>query len=234
MNLHLQHLRGQRDDLHESLLTQFAADRPEDAGPARVVVGLDDHRGVLVELDVAAVGTPALLDGTHHDGLDDVTAFDVAARNGVLDGGDDDVTDAGVPSPRTAEHPDAQDFLGTGVVGNLQPRFLLNHPDLLNWFTCARQELTTKTLTCAVFVTEEHAGPTSLHTPAEVCSRQPLESRGRPAHRKIPAVGSEWRWFVVGVARCDKQNYESAWRYHAAIYNTSAAASAISTQITTA
>src|SRR5262249_25121326 len=127
VDLHLQNLRGQRDDLHESLLTQFAADRAEDAGTTGVVVRLDDHRRVLVELDVAAIGEPALLDGADHDCLDAVTPLDVAAGNGVLDGGDDDVTDAGVTSRRAAEHPDAQDLLGAGVVGDLQPRFLLNH-----------------------------------------------------------------------------------------------------------
>src|SRR6185437_14110989 len=106
---------------------QFAADRPEDAGSARVVVGLDDHRGVLVELDVAAVGTPALLDRPHHDGFHDLPTLDVAAGNSLLDGGDDDVTDAGVASRRATQHPDAQDLPGAGVVGDLQPRFLLNH-----------------------------------------------------------------------------------------------------------
>src|SRR5262249_54018737 len=115
------------DDLHELLLAQFATDGTEDAGPTRVVVGLDDHRRVLVELDVAAVGTPALLDGADHDGFDDLAPFDVAAANGVLDGGDDDVTDARVASRRPAEHSDAQDLLGARVVGDLQPRFLLNH-----------------------------------------------------------------------------------------------------------
>jgi len=44
-------------------------------------------------------------------------------------------------------------------------------------------------LTCAVFVTEGHAGPAeklvACHAPAEVCPRQPLESRRRPAQSQI-------------------------------------------------
>src|SRR5205807_9246967 len=48
----LEHLRSQRDDLHESLLPQFARDRSEDAGPARVHLVVDQNRGVLVETDV--------------------------------------------------------------------------------------------------------------------------------------------------------------------------------------
>src|ERR1700727_1642004 len=88
VDLHLQHLRGKRDDLHEALLPKLTTDRPENTGSTRVVVGLDDHRGVLVELDVAAVGTAALLDGAHHNGLDHITALDVAAGYGVFDRGD--------------------------------------------------------------------------------------------------------------------------------------------------
>src|ERR1700727_2314284 len=127
VHLHLQHLRGQRDDLHEALFPQLAADRPEDAGSTRVVVGLDDDGRVLVEPDVAAVGAAALLDGANDDGLDDLTLLDVAAGDGVFDRRNHDVADAGIPPRRTAEHADAQDLLGAGVVGDLQPRFLLNH-----------------------------------------------------------------------------------------------------------
>ena len=50
-----EHLRRQRDDLHEPLVAQLAADRAEDAGAARVAVGLEDDGGVLVEADVRAV-----------------------------------------------------------------------------------------------------------------------------------------------------------------------------------
>src|ERR1700734_1639141 len=138
VHLHLQHLRGQRDDLHEALFPKFAADRPEDAGSTRVVVRLDDHGRVLVEPDVAAVGAAALLDGANDDGLDHLTPLDVATGDGVLDGRHNDVADAGVTPARAAEYTDAQDLLGTGVVGHLQPRFLLNHSISLTWFTYAR------------------------------------------------------------------------------------------------
>src|SRR5665647_3775678 len=54
----LQHLRGERDDLHELLLAQLTAHGPEDPGSARVAVGLEDDGGVLVKLDVRTVGAP--------------------------------------------------------------------------------------------------------------------------------------------------------------------------------
>ena len=64
-----QHLRGQRDDPHEPAFAQLAADGAEDAGPAGREIVLDQHGGVLVEADVAAVGAPLLLGGADDDAL---------------------------------------------------------------------------------------------------------------------------------------------------------------------
>src|SRR4051812_42513125 len=122
-----EHLRCQRDDLHEPLVAQLPAHGAEDARAARLSVLAQDHRGVLVELDVRAVGTPALLAGADHHGPDDVALLHVAAGDGVLDRADDDITDAGVATAGAAEHADAQDLLGTGVVGDLHSRLLLDH-----------------------------------------------------------------------------------------------------------
>lgn len=57
-------------------------------------------------------------------------------------------------------------------------------------------------LTCAVCSSPKGTrGQYRLHAPAEVCPRQPLESRGRPAQSQISAltqltipVGSVWGW----------------------------------------
>src|SRR5205823_14966463 len=83
--------------------------------------------GVLVELDVAAVRAALLLDGADDDGLDDLTLLHTGGGDGVLDGGDDDVADGRVAAPAAAEDTDAEDLLGTGVVGDAQSRFLLDH-----------------------------------------------------------------------------------------------------------
>src|SRR5215212_7763352 len=125
---HLQHLRCERDDLHESLLAQLTRDGPEDAGAARVLgVGREDHDRVVVETDVGAVGPTALLGGAHDDRLDDVALLDGAAGQGVLDGGDDHVANARVAAGRPAEDADAQDLFGPCVVRDLAARFLLDH-----------------------------------------------------------------------------------------------------------
>src|SRR4051794_3738644 len=123
----LEDLRRQADDLHEVAVAQLAGDRPEDARAARVVLRVDDHGRVLVEGDVRAVLAPELLLRAHDDGLDDLALLDRPLRVGLLDGGGDDVADAGVAPPRAALDADAQDLARAGVVGALQARLVLDH-----------------------------------------------------------------------------------------------------------
>src|SRR5215207_5818507 len=100
------HLRGERDDSHEAAITQLPTHWAEDTGAAGCEVVLAQHGRVLVEADVAAVGTTLLLLGAHDDALDDVALLHTGAGDGVLDGGDEDVADRGVPTARAAEHLD--------------------------------------------------------------------------------------------------------------------------------
>src|SRR3954471_1169210 len=79
-----EHLRCERDDLHEPLVAQLAADGAEDARAARPTVLPQDHRGVLVELDVGPVGAPAFLGGADDDRPDDVALLHTATGDGVL------------------------------------------------------------------------------------------------------------------------------------------------------
>src|SRR3954452_13184461 len=123
----LEHLRGERDDLHVVAVAQLAGHRPEDARAARVARGVDDHGRVLVEGDVGAVLAPELLLRAHDDGLDDVALLDGALRRGLLDGGDDDVADARVATARAAHDADAQQLTRAGVVGDAQTGLVLDH-----------------------------------------------------------------------------------------------------------
>src|SRR5699024_3993148 len=125
---HLEHLRSERNDTHELLVTQLATHRTENTGAAGLkTIGLDNDGSILVEADVRAVGTAAFLAGTDDNGLDDLALLNIAARDCILDGGDDDVADSGVAPAGAAEHLDAEDFLCTGVNGDLEPRLLLDH-----------------------------------------------------------------------------------------------------------
>src|SRR4051794_18773682 len=103
-----EHLRRQRNNLHELLVPQFPAHRAEDARTPGVAVVPQNDGGILVEPDVRAVRTATLLDRAHDDRLDDVTLLHVTAGDRVLHRGDDDVTDAGVTATRATEHPDAE------------------------------------------------------------------------------------------------------------------------------
>src|SRR5882672_10205234 len=78
------HLRSQADDAHEALVAQLAADRAEDARPTRLELIVDEHRGVLVEADVAAVWTALLLLRAHNDATDDIALLHCSTRRGVL------------------------------------------------------------------------------------------------------------------------------------------------------
>src|SRR3954471_2910202 len=122
-----QDFRCERDDAHELLVSQLATDRTEDAGASRLHLVVDEDGGVLVEADVAAVGTALLLLHADDDALHDVALLDRGAGHGVLHGRHEDVADSCVAPTRTAEHLDAQHFARPRVVGHLQPRLLLDH-----------------------------------------------------------------------------------------------------------
>src|ERR1700722_20299365 len=122
-----EHLRCERHDAHEALVAQLAADGPENAGPARLLLVIDENSGVLIEADVAAVGTTLFLLRAHDDALDDVAPLDGGTRDGVLDRGHEHIADAGVAPARPAEHADAEHLACAGVVGDPEPGFLLNH-----------------------------------------------------------------------------------------------------------
>src|ERR687896_667943 len=111
-----EHLRGERDDLHEPAVAQLTRHRAEDARAARVVLGVEDHRRVLVERDVGAVVAPELLLRAHDDRLDDLALLDRALRVRLLDGGGDDVPDARVAAARAALHANAEGLPPARVV----------------------------------------------------------------------------------------------------------------------
>src|ERR1017187_657871 len=121
------HLRSQADDLHEVPLAQLARDRTEDARAARVVLWSDQHRGVLVEADVASVGALVLLGGAHHDGADHVALLHLGVRLRNLDGADDHIAHRGVLAIAPAQHADAEQLARAAVVRHLEHGFLLDH-----------------------------------------------------------------------------------------------------------
>src|SRR5262249_30591818 len=125
-----QHLWGEGDDLHELLAAELTRDRSEDAGADRLELRVDEDGAVLVEADRAAVGTRGVVLDANDDRLRGVALLHLRARHRLLDGDDDDVTKACIATARAAEHLDALDTLGAGIVGDVQGCAHLDHDDL--------------------------------------------------------------------------------------------------------
>src|SRR6201999_3953649 len=122
------------------LVAQFAGDRSEDAGADRLALGVDQHRGIAVEADQAAVGTAHALGGAHDHGLEHFALLHAAARNGFLHRHHDDVADIGIAAVRTAQNLDAHNALGAAVIGDIELSLHLNHDlnSLCRAVTCRR------------------------------------------------------------------------------------------------
>jgi len=90
-----QHLRRERDDLHIVAVAQLTRNGAEDARAARIALVVDEHRSVLVEADVAAVGAAEFLVRAHDHRAHHVTLLDRGVGDRLLDAGDDDVAHAG-------------------------------------------------------------------------------------------------------------------------------------------
>src|SRR5438552_4021169 len=102
----------------------------EDPRRARVpLLAVQDGR-VLVEAGVAAVDPPVVLGEAHGDRPNHVALLDGGVRSGLLDAGDDDVTDPRRGLLGAADDPDALDRPGARVVGHLEAGLLLDHPCL--------------------------------------------------------------------------------------------------------
>src|SRR6185436_16621597 len=102
-------------------------DGPEDARPARIPRGVDDHRCVLVERDLRAVVTAVRLLRPDDNRPDDLAFLHRSLRRRGLHGTYDHVAHAGVAPLRAAHDADAEDLARAGVVGDAQPRLLLDH-----------------------------------------------------------------------------------------------------------
>src|SRR5438105_12632552 len=77
-------LGRQRNDLHELPLAQLTSDRTEHAGSHRLVLIVNEHRGVVVELDVRPVAAAKFLDCADDDRLHHGALFHGAVRRGFL------------------------------------------------------------------------------------------------------------------------------------------------------
>ena len=123
----LQYFGRQGEDRQIILLTELSGHRPKDTGALGGLVFLDDDGCVLIELDVRAVCAVNTVHASDYDSLNDVTLLDHTAGCSLLNSANYDIADVCLTTTGAAQNTDAKELLCTGVVGNLHPRFLLNH-----------------------------------------------------------------------------------------------------------
>src|SRR5688572_2541819 len=123
----LQHLWSERDDLHEAALAQLAGHGPEHARADRLALVVDQHRGVAIEADVAAVLAALLLAHADHHGLDDLALLDLAFRRRLFHVGGNDVAEVGVAPGRAANRVDHGNLPCARIVGDVEDRSHLDH-----------------------------------------------------------------------------------------------------------
>src|SRR3990170_2530375 len=127
-----QYFRRQRGDLGEPLVAQLARHRAEDArAPGVDPVGVQDDGGVVVEPDVRTVLAPVLLGRPDDDRFDHVALVHRPVRRRRLDRRHDHVADRARPAPGSAHNMDHQQLAAAGVVGDFEPRLVLDHPAAL-------------------------------------------------------------------------------------------------------
>src|SRR4051812_45337947 len=128
----LEDFRGQRHDLHEPLRAELPRDGPEDARADRLELGVQQHRGIGVELDHRAVGAADAVRRAHHDRAVDLALLHAAARRGAFHAHLDDVPDARIATLGAAQHLDTHHRARAGVVGDVENGLHLNHFSLSN------------------------------------------------------------------------------------------------------
>src|SRR5512144_2658859 len=101
----LEHFRSQRNNLHETLLAQFAGHRAKNAAALRVLtIRIQDDGSIVIETDIRTILTPPFLRTTNNDSFDNFALLDGSLRGGGLHCGDHNVANVGVPARRTAHH----------------------------------------------------------------------------------------------------------------------------------
>src|SRR4029079_10775438 len=90
----------------------------------------DQHRGVAIKADRAAVRTMDLLGGADNDRAVHVALLDAAARDRLLDRDDDHIADRRGLALRAAQHLDALHPPRAGIIGHVEIGLHLDHAAL--------------------------------------------------------------------------------------------------------
>ena len=115
ISMGLEYFGCQRNHLHV-YCTKFTSHRAEDTATTHFASSIEQDTSVVIEADVGAVGTTNFLLRADDDCLGYDTLLQVRRGDDALDSNDDDITDRGIATARTAEDADTEGFLCTAIV----------------------------------------------------------------------------------------------------------------------
>ena len=116
----LEHFRRQRGDPAITFNTNFTGHRAKYTRTDRLVIlAFDQNTSVFVKADRRAIFTLDFLLRPNHYGLMNRTFFDLAIRQGLFNGDDDNISDGSVASRATSNYLKALYALSTGIIGTL-------------------------------------------------------------------------------------------------------------------
>jgi hypothetical protein len=110
------YFRGQRDNSHKAFVPQFPGYWPEDSSASGQPVILNNNGGVVVELDVSAIGTQQRLSLADDHRFDYLPLPDGRVGDGFPDIADDNISHLGILAFAAAGDVDETDAFGPAVV----------------------------------------------------------------------------------------------------------------------
>src|SRR5690606_30461393 len=123
----INNFRGERYYLGKALLPKFPCHRPENTGTLRLRCVLENHRSIVVELDMGAIRAPHALLGPDYNRPDYLPLLNNASWRGLFDGSNDYITQACVTLESAPKDPDAHDFFRACVICYFQSALWLDH-----------------------------------------------------------------------------------------------------------
>lgn len=138
MNYPLCDVISQRQNFHEIFRSQFVRNRSKDTRADRLALLVHYNDGILIEPNFAPIAALSMHGSANNHAVHNLSLLDLAARDGVLDRGDDEVAE--LPVFSAAQDLDARDTLGAGVVRDFQTSpHLHKRPALLLKEACSRR-----------------------------------------------------------------------------------------------
>jgi hypothetical protein len=108
----LEDLRSQGDDFHKPFGPKFSGHWPENSGPHRIPLGIDEDSGVIIKFDVRTIQTLHFFPCPDDDGTSHIPFLNLRIGEGIFDGYNNDISQGGIFPTGSAEDFNASQFSG--------------------------------------------------------------------------------------------------------------------------